>query len=211
MSDFDCGRFGDISKVQVPVQTETKEDPRKNEVQGEESNPIDVSLFDLRESEELSDEDLEVFSFSLEDEKYSCGSTLVNDRWMITAAHCYDDFNDVKPGATNREVKVNNIRENTAFTEIVEIKRVYTHPLYTYPLLYNDVAVLELGRRVPFDYEKVEILFFIKQLPLICCYASSTKTVQSALTRAPNKRSTAEHPPPSRGTARPRRGPGATS
>ena len=197
MSDFDCGRYGDISKAQGQVQTETTEDPRKNEVQGEESNPVDVSLVDLRGSEELSrsrrsdedlevseelsDEDLEVFSFSLKDEKYSCGSTLVNDRWMITAAHCYDDFNDLKPGATQREVRVNNLRENTAFTEIVEIKRVYSHPLYTYPLLYNDVAVLELGRRVPFDYEKVEILLFMKQFPLILMFVTPPVPRQSNL------------------------------
>ena len=197
MSDFDCGRYGDISKAQGQVKTETKEDLTKNEVQDEESNPVDVSLVDLRGSEELSrsrrsdedlevseelsDEDLEVFSFSLKDEKYSCGSTLVNDRWMITAAHCYDDFNDLKPGATQREVKVNNLRENTAFTEIVEIKRVYSHPLYTYPLLYNDVAVLELGRRVPFDYEKVEILLFMKQFPLILMFVTPPVPRQSNL------------------------------
>ena len=181
MSDFDCGRYGDISKAQGQVKTETKEDLTKNEVQDEKSNLNDTSLFDLRESEELSDEDLEVFSFSLKDEKYSCGSTLVNDRWMITAAHCYDDFNDLKPGATQREVRVNNLRENTAFTEIVEIKRVYSHPLYTYPLLYNDVAVLELGRRVPFDYEKVEILFFMKQFPLILMFVTPPVPRQSNL------------------------------
>ena len=45
--------------------------------------------FDLRNEEE----ELEVFSFSLENkEEYFCGSTIVNDRWMIAAAHCYDDF-----------------------------------------------------------------------------------------------------------------------
>ena len=36
----------------------------------------------------------------------------------------------------------------------MEIKKVYKHPLYTYPNLYNDVAVVELGRRIDYDYDK---------------------------------------------------------
>jgi len=36
----------------------------------------------------------------------------------------------------------------------VEIKRVYKHPDYRYPNLYNDVAVLELGRRIEYNFDK---------------------------------------------------------
>ena len=36
----------------------------------------------------------------------------------------------------------------------MEIKKVYKHPLYIYPNLYNDVAVVELGRRIEYDYDK---------------------------------------------------------
>ena len=34
------------------------------------------------------------------------------------------------------------------------MKKVYKHPLYKYPSLYNDVAVIELGRRIEYNYEK---------------------------------------------------------
>ena len=34
----------------------------------------------------------------------------------------------------------------------MEIKRVFKHPYYKYPNLYNDIALLELGRRVVYDY-----------------------------------------------------------
>ena len=34
------------------------------------------------------------------------------------------------------------------------MKKVYKHPLYEYPSLYNDVAVIELGRRIEYDFDK---------------------------------------------------------
>ena len=49
---------------------------------------------------------------------------------------------------------MNTIRDGTPFEEVVEIKRVYKHPNYKYPNLYNDVAVLELGRRIEYDFDK---------------------------------------------------------
>ena len=48
------------------------------------------------------------------------------------------------------------IRPGTKFNETIEIKRVYRHPYNYYPpQLYNDIVVLELGRRIPYDYDKV--------------------------------------------------------
>ena len=60
----------------------------ETDISGELLDGFSVSI-DLRTEEE----DLEVFSFSLENkDDFFCGSTIVNDRWMIAAAHCYDDF-----------------------------------------------------------------------------------------------------------------------
>ena len=36
----------------------------------------------------------------------------------------------------------------------MEIKKVYSHPSYSYPSLYTDIAVVELGRRVEYDFKK---------------------------------------------------------
>ena len=52
---------------------------------------------------------------------------------------------------------MNTLRDGTQFKEVIEIKRVYQHPNYRYPLLYDDIAVLELGRRISYDYEKVSV------------------------------------------------------
>ena len=46
------------------------------------------------------------------------------------------------------------LRQLSDFEEIFEIKRVYTHPLYNADQQYNDIVVIELGRRVEFDFTK---------------------------------------------------------
>ena len=45
-------------------------------------------------------------------------------------------------------------RINGQFEEKIKIKRMYQHPLYHYPGLYNDIAVLELDRRIEYDFNK---------------------------------------------------------
>ena len=46
------------------------------------------------------------------------------------------------------------LRINGQFEEKIKIKRVYPHPLYRHPSLYNDIAVLELDRRIEYDFNK---------------------------------------------------------
>merc|ERR550539_1197657 len=53
-----------------------------------------------------------------------------------------------------REIKIQNLRDGTPFKELIEVKRVYQHPHYKFGLLYNDIAMIELGRRIAYDYEK---------------------------------------------------------
>ena len=49
---------------------------------------------------------------------------------------------------------VNTIRDLTQYKSKVEIKKVYRHPLYKAPSLYNDLAVGEFGRRLEYDFDK---------------------------------------------------------
>ena len=69
-------------------------------------------------------------------------------RFFLAAAHCYDDFEE------NNPVLVNTIRDLTRYKSVVEIKKVYRHPLYKAPSLYNDLAVGEFGRRLEYDFDK---------------------------------------------------------
>ena len=40
------------------------------------------------------------------------------------------------------------------YTALLYTLYTCTHPLYRYPNAYNDVSVIELGRRIEFDYKK---------------------------------------------------------
>ena len=51
-------------------------------------------------------------------------------------------------------MKTNTLRDGTPYKELVEVKRVYKHPLYSFPRLYNDIALLELGRRIEYDHDR---------------------------------------------------------
>ena len=42
----------------------------------------------------------------------------------------------------------------TSHKEVVEVKRVFKHPMYKSPTLYHNIAVIELGRRIEYDYRK---------------------------------------------------------
>ena len=69
-------------------------------------------------------------------------------RFFLGAAHCFDDFEE------NNRVVVSTMRDLTRYKSVVEIKRVYRHPLYKAPSLYNDLAVGEFGRRLEYDFDK---------------------------------------------------------
>jgi hypothetical protein len=50
-------------------------------------------------------------------------------------------------------MKINTIRSQTKHKEAIEMKRAFKHPLYKYGRAYDDIALVELGRRIVFDYD----------------------------------------------------------
>ena len=83
-----------------------------------------------------------------------------NYRFLVSAGHCFTNFDETKflnPWDEYLELFPDSqvtLRINGQFEENIEIKRAYPHPLYHYPGLYNDIAVVELGRRIEYDFKK---------------------------------------------------------
>ena len=136
-ANFDCGRNKRLCEVQGTScdEKERRREDRNNDIgvidQRQEGKPIKV----------FTSADVVV-------ENAYCGATIISDRWAVSTAHCYDDqpYSDKK--------RTLRIRVGTFFEESVEVRNVYKHPGYTTGRLYNDLAVLELGRRIEYDFER---------------------------------------------------------
>jgi len=154
---FDCGRSEDLTvldkkfsrnqaKIEELVVGEVV-NLREADKLNEKVEPIDPKF------DEGDDDDLEEVSFanSNSNATINCAATIISDRWMITAAHCYDE---ISGGDEPASIRVQTLRHSfTEISEAIEVRNIYVYPEYEVGSLYNDVALLELGRRVQFDFE----------------------------------------------------------
>jgi len=145
--NFDCGRY----KLLTEINGEDFEAETVKPIQDTPAEPLEADDFSANDIDLRKTDDV-FLSTDGEPKDFFCGATMISDRWVIAASHCYDDFGAAAT-AGQKQVRINTIRDNTENKELVEIKRVFKHPLYKYPNLYNDIALLELGRRVEYDYD----------------------------------------------------------
>ena len=76
---------------------------------------------------------------------------IINDRFVVFAGHCESVFTPHRPRSTSRATL---IRDGTIYSEYIELRRVFVHPGFKHPSLYNDIAVGQLGRRILYDFDK---------------------------------------------------------
>ncbi|KGL74880.1 Transmembrane protease serine 9, partial [Tinamus guttatus] len=83
-----------------------------------------------------------------EDSRHFCGATIIGDRWLLSAAHC---FNQTTPEEIEAYMGTTWLNGTDGDTVKVNVTRVIQHPLFNPVILDFDVALLELARPLVFN------------------------------------------------------------
>ncbi|KFD51704.1 hypothetical protein M513_07400, partial [Trichuris suis] len=75
---------------------------------------------------------------------YLCGASLLNDQWLLSAAHCF--FGLMK--LHSYDVQLGAFRHADKEGEMIGVEKVYFHPKYNPLTLERDAALLKLKRKV---------------------------------------------------------------
>lgn len=75
-----------------------------------------------------------------------CGGTIIDKKWILTAAHCMDGFSGFHVVAGEHHLMVNEGSE-----QAMQVERAFIHPKYDDDTVNNDIALIKLQRGLNFN------------------------------------------------------------
>jgi len=89
-----------------------------------------------------------VFANKDADVQGGCGATLIGDRWVVTASHCFFDQSGIRTKFEDDLSLVIGLHDRTVDTDelrqVLEVSEIILHPDYNWDKSANDIALVKL-------------------------------------------------------------------